>query len=114
MRQFARRWAGKACLIPNGYRFTAGRVGVLRRHWGIPRFEPTLCAGGGGYGERVRDPAALLAALERAVRAVTAEKAPDTSQHHLPWAVTSPRFDLCRPWYLPIEISLAIHTYPNN
>ena len=24
-----------------GHRFTAGRVGNLRRNWGIPRFEPT-------------------------------------------------------------------------
>ena len=27
-----------------GHRFTAGRVGNLRRHWGIPRFEPIACA----------------------------------------------------------------------
>jgi len=27
-----------------GHRFTAGRVGSLRRHWGIPCFEPTACA----------------------------------------------------------------------
>src|SRR5215469_9592283 len=27
-----------------GHRFTAGRVGNLRRHWGIPCFEPTACA----------------------------------------------------------------------
>src|SRR5712672_4262679 len=27
-----------------GHRFTAGRVGNLRRHWGIPCFEPTPCA----------------------------------------------------------------------
>jgi hypothetical protein len=26
-----------------GHRFTAGRVGNLRRHWGIPCFEPTTC-----------------------------------------------------------------------
>ena len=27
-----------------GHRFTAGRVGNLRRHWGIPCFEPTVGA----------------------------------------------------------------------
>jgi predicted DNA-binding transcriptional regulator AlpA len=27
-----------------GHRFTAGRVGNLRRHWGIPCFEPMACA----------------------------------------------------------------------
>ena len=27
-----------------GHRFTAGRVGNLRRHWGIACFEPTACA----------------------------------------------------------------------
>src|SRR5204863_5461943 len=29
-----------------GHRFTAGRVGNLRRHWGIPYFEPAACAPG--------------------------------------------------------------------
>src|SRR4029077_3072065 len=33
-----------------------------------------VCAAAGGYGERVEDPAALPAALDRAVRAVTVEK----------------------------------------
>jgi hypothetical protein len=28
----------------HGIRFTAGRVGNLRRHWGIPCFEPRACA----------------------------------------------------------------------
>ena len=39
----------------------------------LPAFEQ-VCAAAGGYGERVEDPAALPAALERAVRAVTVEK----------------------------------------
>ena len=39
----------------------------------LPAFEQ-VCAAGGGYGERVEDPAALPAALERAIRAVTVEK----------------------------------------
>jgi acetolactate synthase I/II/III large subunit len=39
----------------------------------LPAFEQ-VCAAAGGYGERVDDPAALPAALERAVRAVTIEK----------------------------------------
>jgi acetolactate synthase-1/2/3 large subunit len=39
----------------------------------LPAFEQ-VCAAAGGYGERIEDPAALPAALERAVRAVTAEK----------------------------------------
>ncbi len=39
----------------------------------LPAFEE-VCAAAGGYGERVDDPAALPAALERAVRAVTVEK----------------------------------------
>jgi acetolactate synthase-1/2/3 large subunit len=39
----------------------------------LPAFE-AVCAAAGGYGERVEDPAALPAALERAVRAVTVEK----------------------------------------
>jgi acetolactate synthase-1/2/3 large subunit len=39
----------------------------------LPAFEQ-VCAAAGGYGERVEEPAALPAALERAVRAVTVEK----------------------------------------
>jgi acetolactate synthase-1/2/3 large subunit len=39
----------------------------------LPAFEE-VCAAAGGYGERVDDPAALPAALDRAVRAVTIEK----------------------------------------
>jgi acetolactate synthase I/II/III large subunit len=39
----------------------------------LPAFEQ-VCAAAGGYGERVEDPAALPAALERAIRAVTVEK----------------------------------------
>jgi acetolactate synthase I/II/III large subunit len=39
----------------------------------LPAFEQ-VCTSAGGYGERVEDPAALPAALERAVRAVTVEK----------------------------------------
>jgi len=39
----------------------------------LPAFEQ-VCTAAGGYGERVDDPAALPAALERAVRAVTIEK----------------------------------------
>jgi acetolactate synthase I/II/III large subunit len=39
----------------------------------LPAFEQ-VCAAAGGYGERVDDPAALPAALERAVTAVTVEK----------------------------------------
>jgi acetolactate synthase I/II/III large subunit len=39
----------------------------------LPAFEQ-VCAAAGGYGERVEDPAALPAALERAVRAVTVDK----------------------------------------
>jgi acetolactate synthase I/II/III large subunit len=39
----------------------------------LPAFEQ-VCAAAGGYGERVEDPAALPAALERAARAVTVEK----------------------------------------
>jgi acetolactate synthase I/II/III large subunit len=39
----------------------------------LPAFEQ-VCAAAGGYGERVEDPAALPAALERASRAVTVEK----------------------------------------
>jgi acetolactate synthase-1/2/3 large subunit len=39
----------------------------------LPAFEQ-VCAAAGGYGERVEDPAALPAALERAVRAVTVEQ----------------------------------------
>ncbi len=38
----------------------------------LPAFEQ-VCAAAGGYGERVEDPAALPAALERALHAVTAE-----------------------------------------
>ena len=39
----------------------------------LPAFEQ-VCAAAGGYGERVEDPAALPAALERALRAVTVER----------------------------------------
>jgi len=39
----------------------------------LPAFEQ-VCAAAGGYGERVEDPAALPAALARAVRAVTVDK----------------------------------------
>jgi acetolactate synthase I/II/III large subunit len=39
----------------------------------LPAFEQ-VCAAAGGYGERVEDPAALPAALERAIRAVMVEK----------------------------------------
>jgi acetolactate synthase-1/2/3 large subunit len=39
----------------------------------LPAFEQ-VCAAAGGYGERVEDPGALPAALERAVRAVTVER----------------------------------------
>ena len=39
----------------------------------LPAFEQ-VCAAAGGYGERVEDPAALPAALERASHAVTVEK----------------------------------------
>jgi acetolactate synthase-1/2/3 large subunit len=39
----------------------------------LPAFEE-VCAASGGYGERVEDPAALPAALERAIRAVTVEE----------------------------------------
>jgi acetolactate synthase I/II/III large subunit len=39
----------------------------------LPALEQ-VCAAAGGYGERVEDPAALPAALERAIRAVTVEK----------------------------------------
>jgi acetolactate synthase-1/2/3 large subunit len=39
----------------------------------LPAFEE-VCAAAGGYGERVEDPAALPAALDRAARAVTVEK----------------------------------------
>jgi acetolactate synthase-1/2/3 large subunit len=39
----------------------------------LPAFEQ-VCAASGGYGERVEDPAALPAALDRAIRAVTVEK----------------------------------------
>jgi len=39
----------------------------------LPAFEE-VCAAAGGYGERVEDPTALPAALERAVHAVTIEK----------------------------------------
>src|SRR5215469_14271101 len=39
----------------------------------LPAFEQ-VCAAAGGYGERVEDPAALSAAVERAIRAVTVEK----------------------------------------
>jgi acetolactate synthase I/II/III large subunit len=39
----------------------------------LPAFEQ-VCAAAGGYGERVEDPAALPAALERALRAVTIDK----------------------------------------
>jgi acetolactate synthase-1/2/3 large subunit len=39
----------------------------------LPAFEQ-VCTAAGGYGERVEDPAALPAALQRAVRAVTVEK----------------------------------------
>jgi acetolactate synthase-1/2/3 large subunit len=39
----------------------------------LPAFEQ-VCAAAGGYGERVEDPAALPAALDRAIRAVTVEK----------------------------------------
>ncbi|MGH7060709.1 MAG: thiamine pyrophosphate-requiring protein, partial [Stellaceae bacterium] len=39
----------------------------------LPAFEQ-VCAAAGGYGERVEDPAALPAALDRALHAVTVEK----------------------------------------
>jgi acetolactate synthase-1/2/3 large subunit len=39
----------------------------------LPAFEQ-VCAAAGGYGERVEDPEALPAALDRAMRAVTVEK----------------------------------------
>ncbi len=39
----------------------------------LPAFEQ-VCAAAGGYGERVEDPAALPAAVDRAVHAVTVEK----------------------------------------
>jgi acetolactate synthase-1/2/3 large subunit len=39
----------------------------------LPAFEQ-VCAAAGGYGERVEDPAALPAALERALHAVTVER----------------------------------------
>jgi acetolactate synthase I/II/III large subunit len=39
----------------------------------LPAFEQ-VCAAAGGHGERVEDPAALPAALDRAIRAVTVEK----------------------------------------
>jgi hypothetical protein len=39
----------------------------------LPAFDQ-VCAVAGGYGERVEDPAALPAALDRAVRAVTVKK----------------------------------------
>ena len=39
----------------------------------LPAFEQ-VCAAAGGYGERVEDPAALPAALERALHAVTVDK----------------------------------------
>ena len=39
----------------------------------LPAFEQ-VCAAAGGFGERVEDPAALPAALERAIRAVTLDK----------------------------------------
>ena len=39
----------------------------------LPAFEQ-VCAAAGGYGERVEDPTALPAALDRAIHAVTAEK----------------------------------------
>jgi acetolactate synthase-1/2/3 large subunit len=39
----------------------------------LPAFE-AICAAAGGYGERVEDPAALPAALDRAKRAVTVER----------------------------------------
>ena len=39
----------------------------------LPAFEQ-VCAAAGGYGERVEDPSALPAALDRAIRAVTVEK----------------------------------------
>ena len=39
----------------------------------LPAFEQ-VCAAAGGYGERVEDPAALPAALERAIHAVNVEK----------------------------------------
>ncbi len=39
----------------------------------LPAFEQ-VCAAAGGYGERVEDPAALPAALDRALRAVTVDK----------------------------------------
>jgi acetolactate synthase-1/2/3 large subunit len=40
---------------------------------GLPAFEE-VCRAAGGYGERVEDPQALPAALERAVHAVQVEK----------------------------------------
>jgi acetolactate synthase-1/2/3 large subunit len=39
----------------------------------LPAFEQ-VCTAAGGYGERIEDPAALPAALERAIHAVTVEK----------------------------------------
>ena len=39
----------------------------------LPAFEQ-ICIAAGGYGERVEDPAALPAALERAIAVVTREK----------------------------------------
>src|SRR5262249_11452010 len=41
-----------------GHRFTAGRVGNLRRHWGIPCFEPT--AGAREDGPQKRKKAAVV------------------------------------------------------
>jgi acetolactate synthase I/II/III large subunit len=39
----------------------------------LPAFEQ-VCAAAGGHGERIEDPAALPAALKRAIDAVTIEK----------------------------------------
>jgi acetolactate synthase-1/2/3 large subunit len=39
----------------------------------LPAFD-TVCAAAGGYGERVEDPAALPAALDRALKTVTTEQ----------------------------------------